>query len=83
MHEHNPAPAPDDVVEQQQADEAEIDESAERQLDTTPPINEATRLTVDAWVCEQLAAFAPLGPADLVVLAAILGYDADVPREAA
>ena len=38
---------------------------------------ERTRDTqaIDAWVAEQLAAFAPLGPADLVVLAAILGYD--------
>jgi hypothetical protein len=33
---------------------------------------------MDAWVAEQLAAFAPLGPADLVTLAAILGYDAAV-----
>jgi hypothetical protein len=34
---------------------------------------------MDAWVSEQLATFAPLGPADLVVLAAILGYNvADV-----
>jgi hypothetical protein len=33
---------------------------------------------MDAWVSEQLAAFAPLGPADLVVLATILGYDAAV-----
>jgi len=33
---------------------------------------------LDAWVSEQLAAFAPLGPADLVALAAILGYDAAV-----
>ena len=33
---------------------------------------------VNAWVAEQLAAFAPLGPADLVALAAILGYDAAV-----
>jgi hypothetical protein len=30
---------------------------------------------LDAWVVEQLRAFAPLGPADLVALAAILGYE--------
>jgi hypothetical protein len=37
-----------------------------------------------AWVSEQLAAFAPLEPAELVVLAAILDYDAAaVPGEAA
>ena len=41
---------------------------------------ERTRDTraIDAWVAEQLAEFAPLGPADLIVLAAILGYDAIV-----
>jgi hypothetical protein len=39
--------------------------------------------TLDAWVSEQLAAFAPLEPGDLVVLAAILGYDAAVSGEAA
>jgi hypothetical protein len=33
---------------------------------------------LDAWVAEQLAAFAPLSPADLVSLAAILGYEAVV-----
>jgi len=33
--------------------------------------------TLDAWVCEQLAMFAPLGPADLAALAAILGYDTE------
>lgn len=33
---------------------------------------------LDAWVAEQLAAFAPLGPADLVGLATILGYDVAV-----
>lgn len=31
--------------------------------------------TLDAWVAEQLAGFAPLGPADLAVLATILGYE--------
>lgn len=33
---------------------------------------------LDAWVSEQLAAFAPLGPVDLVALAVILGYDVAV-----
>jgi hypothetical protein len=36
--------------------------------------------TLDAWVCEQLAAFAPLGPAELNVLAAILSYDPETYR---
>ena len=38
---------------------------------------------VDAWVADQLAAFAPLSPADLVTLAAILGYDAAVASDEA
>jgi hypothetical protein len=32
---------------------------------------------IDVWVAQQLAAFAPLGPGELVALAAILDYDAD------
>lgn len=35
----------------------------------------APALALDDWVREQLTAFAPLGPADLAVLAGILGYD--------
>ena len=31
---------------------------------------------IDAWVAQQLAAFAPLGPGELLALAAILDYDA-------
>ena len=31
---------------------------------------------IDVWVTQQLAAFGPLGPGELVALAAILGYDA-------
>jgi hypothetical protein len=38
-----------------------------------------TGVDLDAWVAEQLAAFAPLGPADLVALAAILGYESVSP----
>jgi hypothetical protein len=34
-----------------------------------------TQTDTDVWVAQQLAAFAPLGPSDLVALAAILGYD--------
>jgi hypothetical protein len=35
-----------------------------------------TQTALDAWVAQQLAAFAPLGPGELVALAAILDYDA-------
>lgn len=38
-----------------------------------------TPVDLDAWVTEQLAAFAPLEPADLVALAAILGYETPSP----
>jgi hypothetical protein len=38
-----------------------------------------TQVDLDVWVTEQLAAFAPLGPADLVALAAILGYEVASP----
>jgi hypothetical protein len=35
-----------------------------------------TQKDTDIWVAQQLAAFAPLQPGDLVVLSAILSYDA-------
>lgn len=38
-----------------------------------------SRVDLDAWVAEQLTAFAPLGPEELDVLAVILGYESVAP----